>query len=164
MWPMTSSNFFWRTIVSLDDPQKFSYWSDVAFYICNYDVIKKKSTLIPNEEYVLCAKFKFFPWCGFRNTEVHIFSVFPTWLPHHVTYNVIIILKTFHLRSRTDGENFLSIRQAVAKKNTKVLCGQTNRRTDPNAIPSPLVKVKMLHLQHLSMDRHCTNKTIKALI
>ena len=36
-WP----NFFLWTILSLNDPQNFSYWSDVAFYICNYDVITK---------------------------------------------------------------------------------------------------------------------------
>ena len=31
---------FW-TILSRDDPQIFSYSSDVAFYICNYDVITR---------------------------------------------------------------------------------------------------------------------------
>ena len=36
--------------------------------------------------------------------EVQNFYVFPTWLPHHVTYDVIIIIKTFHMGSRTDGE------------------------------------------------------------
>jgi len=30
----------------------------------------------------------------------------------------------------TNVENFISIRQAVGKKNTKVLCGQTNKQTD----------------------------------
>ena len=29
------------TILSRDDPQNFSYWLDVAFYICNYGVITK---------------------------------------------------------------------------------------------------------------------------
>ena len=29
------------TILSLDDLKNFSYCSDVAFYICNYDVITK---------------------------------------------------------------------------------------------------------------------------
>ena len=33
--------FFLWTILSRDGPQKFSYSSDVAFYICNYDVITK---------------------------------------------------------------------------------------------------------------------------
>ena len=37
-YPMT---IFLYTILSLDDPQKFSYWSAVAFYMCNYDVIPK---------------------------------------------------------------------------------------------------------------------------
>ena len=33
--------FFLQTILSRDDPQNFSSCSDVAFYICNYDVIIK---------------------------------------------------------------------------------------------------------------------------
>ena len=71
------------------------------------------------------------------------FSIFPTRLPHHVIYDVIIINKTFHVSRRSDGENFISIRQAVAEKNTKILCRQTNKQTDkqtngqtdPNATP-----------------------------
>ena len=61
------------------------------------------------------------------------FSVFPIWLPHHVTYDVIILIDTFHMTRRTNGENFVSIRQAVAKKNTKVLRGQTDKQSDANA-------------------------------
>jgi len=68
----------------------------------------------------------------FSLMQFHRGPVFPTWLPHHVTYNIIII-KTFYMSSRTNGENFVSIRQAVAEKNTKVLCGQTDT---PNATPS----------------------------
>ena len=60
--------------------------------------------------------------------EVQSFSVFPTLLPHHVTYDVIII-ETFYMSTRTNGENFVSIRQAVAEKNTKVLCRQTDKQT-----------------------------------
>ena len=37
--------FFLWTILSQDDPQKFSYWSDIAFYICNYDIITKASMM-----------------------------------------------------------------------------------------------------------------------
>ena len=62
--------------------------------------------------------------------EVQNFSVFPTWLPHNVTDDIIIINKTFYMSSHSNGENFVSIRQAVAEKNTKVLCRQTNRQTD----------------------------------
>ena len=40
MWPMTSIFFLW-SILSRDDPQKYSYWSDVAFYICISDNITK---------------------------------------------------------------------------------------------------------------------------
>ena len=101
--------------------------------------------------------FNFFPWCSFGDTEVQSFSVFQTWLPYHMTCDVTIIIKTFYISSRSDGENFVSIRQAVAEKNTKVLCGQikkqtyrqtdrnrqTNKQMDQNAIPSlnPLARV-----------------------
>ena len=54
------------------------------------------------------------------------FFVFPIWLSLHETYDVIIIIKTFYMSSCTDDENFISIRQAVASKNKKVLCRQTN--------------------------------------
>ena len=91
----------------------------------SYDVIK--ITLIPQEEYLLCAKFKFFPWCGFRVTEVQSFSDFPIWLPHHVTYYIIIIIKTFYMSSRTYGENGLSIGEAVAEKKEKI--GMDNLNT-----------------------------------
>ena len=69
--------------------------------------------------------------------EVQSFSNFPAWLPHCVTYDVIIIIETFYTSRCTIGENFVSISQAVAEKNRKVQCGQT----DPNAIPSPLARV-----------------------
>ena len=62
--------------------------------------------------------------------EVQSFSIFPTWLPHHMTYYIIIIIKAYHMSHRTYGENFVSIRQAVAENNKKVLCGQTDRQTD----------------------------------
>ena len=45
------------------------------------------------------------------------------------TYDVIIIIKILYMSSRTNGENFVSIWQAVAEKNTKVLCRQTDRQT-----------------------------------
>ena len=84
---------------------------------------------------------KFFLGEGFRDKEVQSISIFPTWLRHHMTYDVIIIIKTFYMSIRTNREIFISIRQAVAEKNMKVLCRQTNRQTDrqmdPNAIPSP---------------------------
>ena len=53
----------------------------------------------------------FFPWCGFRYTEVQSFSLFPTWLPHHVTYDVIINYHQNILREQSHlmyGENFVS--------------------------------------------------------
>jgi len=91
-----------------------------------YDVI-----LIPHE-YLRGVKFQFCPWCGFIDAEVQSFSIFPILLPHHVTYDIIIIMRTFYLSSRTYCENLVSIQQVVAEKNTKVLCGQTktDRQTD----------------------------------
>ena len=64
------------------------------------------------------------------NREVQSFSGFPMWLPHFVTYDVIIITNTFHMSRRTNGENFVSIQQVVVEKNTNVLCGQTYRQTN----------------------------------
>ena len=86
--------------------------------------------------------FKFFLG-AVSEIEVERFPIFPIWLPHHVTYDVITVNETFYMSNCTNGEIFVSIRQAVAEKNTKVLCRQTNkqtdrqRHTDPNAIPSP---------------------------
>ena len=95
---------------------------------------------IPHE-YVLCAKFKKNSLVWFQRYRGPKFFRFPIWLPHHATYEVIIIIETFSMSSRTNGENFVSIQQAVVEKNTKVLCRQTNKQTnkhmDPNAIPSP---------------------------
>ena len=70
-----------------------------------------------------------------------LFSVFPIWLPHHVTYDVIIIIKTFYMSNRTNGENFVLISKVVTEKNTNVLCGQIDKETDPNVILSPLARV-----------------------
>ena len=99
-----------------------------------------------------CAKFQFFPWCGFRDIEVQSFPIFPIWLPHHVIDDGIIIIITFYMSRHTYGVNFVSIWRVVAEKNTKVLCGQTNKQTetdgqtDPNAIPSPSARIiKRLH-------------------
>ena len=64
--------------------------------------------------------------------QVKSFPVFPIWLPHHVTHDVIIINKTFCMNSRSNGENFVSIGQAVAKNNTKVQCSQTNKHRKTN--------------------------------
>jgi len=53
--------------------------------------------------------------------QVSNFSFFPTWLLNNVTYDVIIIMKAFYMSSRSYGENFISIRQAVAEKYTSTL-------------------------------------------
>ena len=64
------------------------------------------------------------------DSEVQSFSVFPTWLPQLMAYDVIIIIETFYMSSRTNGENLVSIWQAVTEKNMKVLWGQTDRQTN----------------------------------
>ena len=93
-----------------------------------YDVIT--STHIPHEEYLLCAKFQFFSLVQFQRYRGPKFFHFPTWLPHHVTYDIIIISKIFYLSSRSNGDTFVSIGQAVAMKNIKVMCRQTNKQTN----------------------------------
>ena len=66
------------------------------------------------------AKFSLVPFQRYRGPKFfHISNMAAT----HVTYDVIIIIETFGMSSRTHAENFVSIRQAVAEKKTKVLCG-----------------------------------------
>ena len=89
--------------------------------------------------------FNFF-LCAFSEIEVQSFLVFPTWLTHHVTYAIIIIIKTFFMSSRTNIENFVSIRQAVAQKNTKVLCGQTDTQTYKQAVIDWYLRNRQLDL------------------
>ena len=64
--------FFLWTILSLDDPQKFSCWSDEVFYICNNDVItkapmtSKKSHLFPMRKTCHVPSFNFFSLVQFQ--------------------------------------------------------------------------------------------------
>ena len=83
---------------------------------------KKKKKTLKNNSWLAQSPYK--DCTGYVFYEYHLV---PTWLPHHVTYNIIIILKTFYMSSCSYGDNFVSIRQAVAEKNTHVVCGQTNR-------------------------------------
>ena len=148
MWPMTPSNFsFLLTILSRDDPQKYLYWSDgnvlhMQLWRPNkgtYDVIKKNSHSFPMRSTCDVPSFNFFLGAVSEMQRSKVFSVFPTWLPHRMIYDIMIINdKTFYMTSRSSGENFVSIRQAVAEKNTKVLCGQTNR---PKCNTPPLASV-----------------------
>ena len=87
--------------------------------------------------------FNFFLGAVSEIQRSKFFSVFPTWLPHHMTYDIIIIIKTFYMSYHSYGENFVSIRQAVAEKNTKALYGETNKQMDQIAITSPPVRIKM---------------------
>ena len=88
-------------------------------------------TLFPHEEYLLFAKFQLFFHGVVSEIQRSKFCRFPTWLPHHVTSDVIIIIKTFYMSSCTYGANFVSIRQAVAEK-TRKFCAdkQTNKQTN----------------------------------
>ena len=83
IWLASFFYFFLLTNLSRDDPQKCAYWSDVAFYECNYDVIMKapmtslkKVKLISHREYLTGAKFQFLPWSGFgdRGPKFFLFS------------------------------------------------------------------------------------------
>ena len=117
-----------------------------------YDVIETRH-LFPMRSTCCVPSFNFFLGVVSEIRRSKVFSIFPTWLPHHVTCDVINIIKTFYMGSDTNAENFVSIRQAVVDKNTKVLCGQTDRdrqtdrskqtgkQMDPNAITSPLARV-----------------------
>jgi len=135
-------DFFLWTILSQDDPQKFSYSSDVVFFIRNYDVITRAPMLGLKTR---CKQLGLKIFVGvvseMLRSKVFFSSVFPIWLPHPVTLDIIIIISTFYMSICTNGENFVSIRRTVAEKNTKFLCGQTdrqtNKETDPNVIPSP---------------------------
>ena len=157
---MTSSIFFFQPIYPKMTPKIFH--TDRMLHSTYLIMMSSwrhqwhhtKIILLSHQEHLLCGKFQFFPWFVFRDTEVQKFPIFPTWLPHHMTDDRVII-KTFYMSSRSDGENSVSIWQAVAEENcTEVLCGQTNkqtnRQTDPNAIPSPLVRVMNKNTRVLS--------------
>ena len=74
--------------------------------------------------------FKFFLGAVSEIQKSKFFPFFQRGCTHHMTYHVIIIIKTFDMSSHSNGENFVSIRQAVGEKNTKVLCRQKNRQTN----------------------------------
>ena len=68
---------------------------------------QKKITLVSHGEYFTCTKFQFFSMERFRRYRGPKISFFPSWLPHHVTYDVIVITKTFYMSSCIYGENFM---------------------------------------------------------
>ena len=120
-WPMTSSFFCINQFI----PR----WPSKIFILIGYSVLHMQlwchtegtddiiKSLIPHVEYLTRATFQFF-FNGAvseiqRSNASHFF---PTWLPYHVTYDIIINIKTFYVSIRTNGENFLSIRQAVPEK------------------------------------------------
>ena len=88
---------------------------------------------------MLCAKFQFFSWCGFKYRGPKFFR-FLNMAATNATYDVIIIIKIFDVSSRTNAENFVSIRQAIAEKNMKVLCRQTDRQMKNHSKSDNLVK------------------------
>jgi len=87
------------------------------------------------------------------------FRINPTWLPHHVTYDVVIIMKTFSMSSLTFDDNFVSIRQEVAEKNTSSVqtINQTNKQMDTNEILSPLARVKRISVLSGNNNNKQTN-------
>ena len=108
------------------------------------------------------------PWGVLATCQVSIFSsvqvqrerskmfpFFPKWLSHHVIYDIILIIITFHMRSQTCGENFVSIRQAVVEKKHESSVRtnkQTNRRTR-----------RRRHAEHDACKIHKTNLTSKII-
>ena len=97
----------------------------------------------------------------FMTRLLDTFVLVPTWLPQHVTYDVIVIIKTFCMSVRYNGEKFVSIRQAVVEKNTKVLCRQTNtdQQTNPSATPSPSARV-IIQRSHIKMQAWCLTRPV----
>jgi len=81
--------FLLWTILTQDDPQKVSYWSDVAFSIYNMSYKIKKYiyiycisiTLIPHELYLPCAKFQFFSLMRFQRCRGPKMKA--SWIFHH---------------------------------------------------------------------------------
>ena len=70
------------TNLSQDDPQKFAYWSDVAFYVSNYDVIKK-APITSNKNHTYCSceliamwQVSIFPMVWFRRYRGPKFFLF----------------------------------------------------------------------------------------
>ena len=94
-----------------------------------YDIIITKHTYSSWGELAMC-QVSIFSFVRFQRCRGPKFSIFPTWLPNHVTYDIIIMIETFYMSSHTSDENFFSIWQVVVEKNTKVLCKQTDRQTD----------------------------------
>ena len=90
------------------------------------DVIKKSHSF-PMRSTCDVPSFNFFLGVV-SEIEVQSFSVFPTWLPHQVTYDIKIVCKSSCKISCSYGENFVSIWQVVVEKNMKVLCERTNKQ------------------------------------
>ena len=131
-------NFFLWTNLSLDDHQKFSFWLYVAFYLCNYDIIMKAPMMSSkNDTYspwgiLAMCQVSMFSWLRFQRYRGPKFFRLPIWLPHHVTYYIIIIIKTFYMSSRTYGENFcLYPTSGFGEKHESSV--QTNKQTDKQA-------------------------------
>ena len=93
------------------------------------DVIKKNITLIPQEGYLLSAKFIFVSWCGFVDRGPK-FSVFPTWL--------VKILSQSDKRLRRKTRNCCADKQTNKKKTLR------RARYLQNPTPSPNVSMNTL--------------------
>ena len=120
-WPMTSSNFFVDHFI----PR----WLSIFFILIGCSIIHMQLWYHNKGSYDVIKKITYSPWEVLCRCQVSIFSMerfrrcrgptfllFPTWLPHHMNYDIIIIIKTFYMSIRTDGENLVSIRQVVAEK------------------------------------------------
>ena len=99
------------------NPQNFSSWSNKMFDVSNYVVItkspmksskKQNHTCFPRGLLDVRQVTIIFPPGAVSETERSSVFPFPTWLPQHVTCDVLIIIKTFHMNSYTDAKNSIS--------------------------------------------------------
>jgi len=127
--------FFLWTILSQVDPQNFSYWLDVEFSICNFDVKTKAPMTSYSFPMSTCKVLilNLFPWCSFRDTEEQSVSIFPISLPHHMTYDVIIIIKTLYMSKWW--KFCLNQISGCGEKHETSVQKNKNRQTDPNIFP-----------------------------
>ena len=91
-------------------------WVDFVNFI--FESGRREETDQKSMEAMSCPSFK--KWVDHLGNIIFFQHGYQLW------HDVIIINTTFYISSRSYGENFVSIRQAVAEKNTKALCGQTD--------------------------------------
>ena len=82
----------------------------------------------------MCHVSIFFLRVVSKTQRSKVFPFSPTWLPQHVTHDVIIIIKTFDTNRCSD-------KQLHRKTLTFCTDKQTDKLKGPSATPSPLARV-----------------------